>query len=130
MNAAYIRNKAGWLCSLALVLCCTAVCLSCAITKQDQNTALVAPYAAIYLPLKVNAKATLLPGGRRCPSSESKRVDLCAGRWGKARYWKKHFLRKAVVPEEIETNFSSILIQALEIARSCTSTDLKFATKL
>ncbi len=46
MNAAYIRNKAGWLCSLALVLCCTAVCLSCAITKQDQNTALVAPYAA------------------------------------------------------------------------------------
>lgn len=44
MNRAHIRNKAG-LCSLALALCCTGVCLSCALAKQDQNTALVAPYA-------------------------------------------------------------------------------------
>ena len=49
---------------------------------------------------------------------------------GKERYWKNQFLRKAVPSEEIETNLSSLLIEALEIAGSWTSSDLEFVTKL
>jgi len=49
---------------------------------------------------------------------------------GNERFWKKHTLRKDVPAKEIENDLSTLLKEALEIARSWTSGDLKFATKI
>jgi hypothetical protein len=49
---------------------------------------------------------------------------------GNERFWKKHFLRKDAPSGEIENHLPSLLLEALEIARSWTSDDLEFAAKI
>jgi hypothetical protein len=65
----------------------------------------------------LESEKTLTPNVWLCTSEDR----------GNKRFWKKQFLRKDALAEEILTDIKSLLHEALDIAQSWKGTELEFA---